>query len=139
MPFTTNPRNQWYDRNPVARRSVYAALNGPSVATQRWSYTVPSGKKFALQTAECLVNRKTVAGTPETVQNYINYSPSGSGQDSFLVSLITDNVVGSKDRGSIAGTVVLLEGDALTAFTSDASTGGTHWDFITMQGLEFDE
>lgn len=140
MPFTTNPRNQWYDRNPVSRYASYnSALVAPHAPITRWSYTVPTNKKFYLQAGAVLVLRDAASGVPSYTYDCLRYTPSGGAALNLIEAIFINGSVNAYDNQSIQGSIIFLEGDSVFYETGDASTGGTNLFNGVMQGLEFDE
>jgi hypothetical protein len=135
----TTARADWYDRNPIARANAYNATGIiPHAASTRWTYTVPAGKKFALQTAYASLMRDASATTLSYSRATVFYTPSGGSQVFIIATDNLDNTVGSIQSLSIGGTTTMLAGDAIRGETADLSTGGSMVYRINSQGLEFD-
>ena len=132
--FPGGPRLEWYDRNPQPQSLYYSGIDvGPHSSISRFSYTVPTGKKFFLENANVLVLRKTAATTEGQVEGYI------SARIPYIVyaELITNNV-GDRSQMNVGRSVIMQAGELLNALTFDLSTGGTLDYIINAHGIEFD-
>lgn len=139
MAFTTNPRNQWYDRNGITRDAGFnGAATAPHVSILRWSYTVPSTKKFMLQTYFIASVRDTVTATPSEATASIFLYGLGVGgrkiiQNNFIKGALGDGLTLVGSGGS-----VLMPTDRLEGYTEDASVGGTVHYTNSITGVEYD-
>jgi hypothetical protein len=132
------PRQPWYDRNPVEKALVYtAATVAPHADMTRWTYTVPSGKKFMLQTGLCTIYRDAAAAVAGQGSARVRVTPSGG---STCVISAADVWVVTYGAGEtrVAGTnVVVLAGGVMDAVSSDGANGGSCQIRLTAQGVEF--
>jgi len=136
--FPGGPRLNWYDRNPACKVGVWSGSGvAPHAATQRLSYTVPSGKKAIIEVLECSVIRKTAATTAGVMQGYAVLTPYGGPPTTFLVAWIETNTVDARSDRFLGGAVTLFAGDVLALKTLDLSTGGTGSYFQAYKGTEF--
>jgi hypothetical protein len=119
-------RPQFYDRNPAHDILTYEG-NGvaPHAATQRDTYTVPTGKKAFIGAAEVEVVRQTAASTAGRATIYIRVTPYGGSGTVLIVVGTWKNAVGDDARLSIGQSICLYAGDVVDIYTSDGSTGGT--------------
>jgi len=132
-------RPDWYDRNPITRINGYLAGGvAPHGTTQRWSYTVPAGKKTLVQVAASNISRTTVAAPAAFARAILQLTPSGGAATELISAINEGNAIGNNQVASNMGTMVLLPGDAITGLTADGSTGGSHAYLVSMEGLEFD-
>jgi len=131
-------RPHWYDRNPSNIWRQYAATLGPHSSTQRWSYTVPAGKKALVEFSIACLLRVTAASTVGEAYAYVYYTPSGgTGGSLFEVRLLT-NGIGDGKSLIVGQGIMMFAGDQLLGFTGDGSTGGTIEYVIAVKITEFD-
>jgi len=132
-------RLEWYDRNPINRRQVYFAQSvGPHVLTQRWTYTVPAGKKAWLEAVVVRVERSTITANPGRVRAMIQFTGAGGvGQPLLEVDILTGNV-GDRDELALGFCGFLNTGDTLEGYTADFSVGGFCDFLVTAKITEFD-
>jgi len=117
---------QWYDRSPGNKTQIYFAGGvGPHGETQRWTYSVPAGKKAWLGPLFIEVMRATAATTVGAVVGDIRYTPQGGTTGRLLIARLFTNSVNDNDRKELPAFMLLQTGDTLTAYTADGSTGGT--------------
>lgn len=133
-----SPRAEWYDRNAAPQPKTYAANNvAPHVATQRWSYTVPSGKKAWLESLFLFVIRQTAATAAGRSGCAITVT-----QDALMVNLLnnefTDNTVNHLKDMFATNFGILVAGNVVTGWTFDESTGGTMGYTIAAKLTQFD-
>lgn len=133
-----NPRQAWYDRNPLAVWKVYSAAIAPAGATVRWSYTVPVVRKAYLEGGQASVLRQTVAAPVDIAQAFVRYTPSGGSGGPLAQANLLNNAVGALDTQNISSSVLGFAGDLFEGVTVDASTGGTMVVRITAKFTEFD-
>lgn len=135
----TAPRTLYYDRKPFTHTEFYSAIVGPHLDTNRWTYTVPAGKRAYIESAHARLVRETYPTIPSTVYASISVQPAGGiGVD--LVEI--DGIAMFPGDGGVAdsgGQIGLLdEGDTIFATTADASTGGTVQFEVCCKLTEFD-
>jgi len=132
-------RPDWFDRNPTAQSGGYVASSvAPHALTQRWTYTVATGKKAILQTAICIVQRDSVASVLGAQSSYMRYIPSGGSAVRPLYAYNTSNTLSAAQSNNIGATMALLAGDQIDGSTLDDSTGGTGFYLTSFQGIQFD-
>jgi len=137
--FPGGPRLEWYDRNPYHRFQSFQNNNtAPHAITDRWSYTVPAGKKAFVEAGQTYARRVTAAAPVGLVQVTISIQPSGAGVAILLVSQIITNNVGDGDHAEIGSGPVLYPGDLIKGTTYDGSTAGTINLNVTSEITEFD-
>lgn len=128
-----------YDRNPttiVNGGSQYS--QAPHALTTRWTYTVPTARKFILGFWSVMALRVSVAGTAGAYEPIISATPSG-GSNKVLVDLEQlTNLAGDNARLTGGGGTTYLAGDALLGQDFDGSTNGTVSFNESMSGTEFD-
>ena len=129
---------QWYDRNPISIERSYYGDNLPHTSTQRWSYTVPSGKKAILEICFAVILRVSAAETADEVIGGIWIQPSGSSNVAIVYTTMLTNNVGDMDKTSLGQSLTLKAGDILQAITQDLGTGGLIRYRIAAKITEFD-
>lgn len=130
-------RGAWYDRNPIAIARTYDGTVAPHAGTERWSYTVPTGKKFLLQLATAQTTRITAAAPAADASAQVKYQPNGGSEQLQIYTLSYDNTVGARVSEQLGTNAAMLAGDFMRGVTSDGSTGGTVKYLISIQGIEF--
>lgn len=128
----------WYDRNPEAKTDAFGAIYGPHVTTERGSYTCPDNKNAMIEVLMVKVMRVTVADTPGLVQAYWTLQAKGGDPKSVVEAAIRTNQVGDKDSHSLGMALTMFPGDKIIANTTDISTGGTAYEFLSFKLTEFD-
>ena len=132
--FPGGPRLEWYDRNPQPIEQAYWAEDlAPHTITERFSYTVPTGKRFFLENARVKVVRTAAA----TAVDRIIAAVQARAIEIVEVDL-HKNQVGDSDGENVGRSVIMLAGEVLRAVTYDDSTGGTADYRMMAHGIEFD-
>jgi hypothetical protein len=126
-------RTEWYDRAPSIILNQYAATIAPHVATTRWTYTVPAGRKALVESAFASMITDTV-GAPAGNRN-VAVAVTTTPLIQVYYSAMFPNALSSSN---LAGAIILLAGITLGASTSDASTGGFNSFFVSMKATEYD-
>ena len=135
--FTAGARLAWHDRNPSQAAFNYGNTVAPHANTQRWTYTVPAARKCMIEVLMARALRVTVAAPVGRAGGFVYLSNVTNNPALIDVALI-NNTVGAIDARNLGGSVTLLAGNTIEAWTSDASTGGTVEWAMMMKGLEFD-
>jgi hypothetical protein len=131
-------RPAYYDRNPTTKALAFRGASiAPHTGTSRFSYTVPTGRKFIGTAGGIAIVRDAVATTVGALQADLDVFPSGGVFTNVLTLVIWSIALDSHREVSVAG-FTLLAGDALQAFTLDTNVGGTASYSIGAQGIEFD-
>lgn len=132
-------RPNYYDRTlAIATASYLAEGLAPHADTQRWSYTVPSGKKAYLQALTCMMHRDIAAAPAARAIVFARYTPSGGSATYLAVVKELQNALGIPHSSSFAGTGVMRAGDVLISETGDGSTGGAYTFLSAAWLAEFD-
>jgi hypothetical protein len=132
-------RPQWYDRTPIGRtNSATNAATAPHAETVRWTRTIPTAKKYQLQTATVLVRRESAAAPASYMTAAVRLFPNGAANVIINEVLIVGNAVNDGDNQTLGGAIALLAGDVLEGITQDSSTGGTALYRTSQTGLEYD-
>ena len=132
--FPGGPRLEWYDRNPQIQRQRYLHDGlAPHAATLRFSYTVPTGKKAYINMLLVALLRVTAATTVGEAKGYFIIE----GSESLMVHLWGNAVNDGRELVGGAG-ALLSAGEVITAYTGDASEGGTIMYFLSLLAVEFD-
>lgn len=120
-------RPAWYDRNPSSIMLSWDGIVTPHGATERWSYTVPAGKKAMVEALQCAVRRVTTATNPGPAWMRVYVKPAGASEQTLLLAFLstTDNTVGSRMECSIGASLTLFPGDQIRAVSFDLSDSGT--------------
>ena len=137
---TVQSRALYLDRNPklIAGNFGDPAL-APHALTSRWQYVVPVGRSTQIEVVSTQTVRVTAAGALGGAAAYISVISSRDGVNVQAFSTyLFDNAIGAADRQDFNGTLILLAGDILRAYTYDFSTGGTVAQVLEMKGTEFD-
>jgi hypothetical protein len=132
-------RPAWHDRNP-SQQLLWYTVNGaaPHSAIDRWTYTVPTGKKAMLEALDGLICILTAATTAGRRKIYVRLTKSGGGSADIMNLQISTNGVGDVQTKTLGTSLLMLQGDTITGFTADESVGGTV-DYRLMAKLtEFD-
>lgn len=132
--FPGGSRPEPWDRNPSNQSQFYRAtglaVGGP---TQRWAYTVPTGRK-ALVASICIRSRRrTVSSGPATIFDYAEINGAIT-----VATDIVSNVVEAADERNQSGPLYLTAGTVIKGFTGDTSVDGTHDAYIGAIITEFD-
>jgi len=130
---------EWFDRTPTPIWKTYSANAVDSHAiTERWSYTVPDGKKAILEFAYFYVRR----AAPPTVSGYIipqlRFTPNDGSEnvlDRMVFRSATEYDIKEKN---LAVAIILSKGDKVRGLTIDTSTGGQTDIIFNAKFTEFD-
>lgn len=133
----TPARAAYYDRNAASVLQSYLATVGPHAATQRWSYTVASGKKLQVEITGTRIYRITAAAPVGWTQADITVV-SGATTAVLSEKYVVDNslTVVYDDIRSMATTV--YAGESIAANTVDVGTGGTVQYWLSAKGTLYD-
>lgn len=129
-------RTEWYDRAPTIKGAVYAATSVvPHGTTARWSYTVPASRKALIEAATAVMTRLAAASAPAEVLALVQIPAAPS---YVVVAQLYNNAASVSFNGQLAGAVILLAGNTLSALTADASPDGTMAYNLSFKGTEYD-
>jgi hypothetical protein len=132
-------RPAYQDRTPLAIIKSYGLTGvGPLGATVQWSYTVPSGRKAQVTSAQAGSIRDLVATTAAEVEARIGIIPNGGSLTIFLAVPGYENTIGPLRHAFIGASVFLGTGDLIEAINLDNSTGGSHTYSLRSSITEFD-
>lgn len=132
--FPGGPRLEWYDRNPQLRRNRYCGSSvAPHSVTERWAYTVPTGKKALIMHLFVSLVRVTA---PTTAMGSAAYTLIGDEHHAYL--MLYGNTVNDGRTGMIGTSELLAAGETINAKTFDSNTGGTISYAIVCDLNEFD-
>jgi len=117
-------RPAYYDRNSASNTQEYVATVAPHAGTNRFSYTVASGKKMQLEFALAAMYRATAAAA---VGQYsaIVFVQVGTNTPRIAYIDSVKNTVDKTEQTTSLGSVTIYAGESLSGYTSDGSTGGT--------------
>lgn len=133
-------RNQWYDRNPL---NVTAGSANPGVVphanTNRFSYTVPTGRKCLVAHLWSYLDRATVATTIGEHSTYIQITPNGGSAKEIARTYIEGSNAIDANRQVLSNSQMLLSaGDLIVGGDMDSSTGGSLSVAAGFAATEFD-
>lgn len=132
-------RLEWYDRNPKTIAKEYFATGvAPHSATVRWTYTVPTGRKFRVEWMQEQIYRNTDPTTVGLTTAALEITPNGGSLENLAyywgeVAAAGGNAVYHQEPA-----LTLQTGDEFDISTNDASVGGTMEYLLSMKGTEFD-
>jgi len=115
-----SPRAEWYDRNPSLQTSGWGMDASPHTLTDRFAYTVPTGKKAIVSLLSATIQRRTAATTLGLAQARITMRGTTA-----ISALLQNNTVGEGRLIGVGTSALLSAGDQVVGSTSDDSTGGT--------------
>ena len=133
--YPGNARAAYFDRNPVyVVRTYDAGTVAPHGATERWSYTVPAGRKVQV-TSHCLIAmRDTTTATPLRAGAY--FQP---GLTPTLYVVYFCGTLGNNQQVSLGVSGTFFSGAVLRGLSFDLSTAGSNYFANVMTAIEFDE
>lgn len=122
---------------PIHSSWAGAAVSPHSV-TARLTYTVPGGRYAVVENILLRIRRAAVATTPGIVVAYLNYVPVLQGWSAEHCSVwLTTNSVNDISIICTMLSFTMITGDALWAYTSDSSTGGSCDYSLTVKITEY--
>lgn len=130
-------RPAYYDRNAASVTAEYVGTVGPHAGTNRFTYTVASGKKLITEFAYSSMYRATVAA-PVGQYSAIVFAQVGANTPRFAYIDSVKNTVDATQQTTTAGAITIYAGESLNGYTSDASTGGTVSYILQAKGTLFD-
>lgn len=119
-------------------KSYLAAGVAPHGTTQRWSYTVPAGRRAIVELMSAETIRDGASGAPARAANFFTYTPSGVAATFPLEAGIDAGALGEKHSVMWGGKLVMHAADVMAGSTADASTGGTLFFNSAFVASEFD-
>jgi hypothetical protein len=96
----------------------------PHATTERWTQTVPSGKKAQISTILTNIIRCSAATVADFAYAQVSVNISGS-NDAIMVAQLGHNAVGYGDHAVTGEAGTYSGGSIIKGFTNDASTGGS--------------
>jgi len=142
--FVANPSGfspiiQWYDRNP---KNVFNFYGVPGVAphaeTERWIYTVPTGKKAFVEVAMLKVLRWTASTLVNWAGASIHYLPAGGVDHPLIDAWLFASALGTMETVILGQSLLMFSGDVLRGLTADSNADGTVYYFLSSKITEFD-
>jgi hypothetical protein len=128
-----------FDRNAVTKLSTYSGTSiAPHADTQRWAYTVPATKKFAIAYQRLRGERNSNASVAGINTTRIRVTPSGGAATDALSFTSSTVAVPANKCDITAPGGVLMANDLIEARTGNTDTAGTLDYDIQMRGFEFD-
>ena len=132
-------RPDWYDRNPAGVAESYlASAVVPHALTERWIYTIPTGKKAAIQILYLNLIKDSTATVGGLHTLDVAYTPSGGVELTIFYVAGILIAAGERQNAGVGATMVLLAGDLIRSRTQDLSIGGSNIYATMLQGLEID-
>lgn len=138
-PSEYSPRLNWYDRNPSNVIKSYFGWNiAPHTLTERWTYTVPNGRKCLIESLEIAAIRLTQSAAPVGFIDGKVIITDGAVSGVMTSVSLLDNTIGAKSQSNLGHGMLAFAGNVINAHTQDASTSGTVIYRIALKGTEFD-
>lgn len=132
-------RPQYYDRNSVDNGANYSAVSiAPHTSTVRWTVTAASNKTIYVDCGLAFLQRSTVPTVMQGANCQVFVTPNGASLLPILTSNLLNSTVGSYDRATMTGSVLLKAGSNIQGITSDYSTGGDFTYIVTCHYTTFD-
>lgn len=132
-------RPTYYDRNAIPQaRSYSQGAIAPHAQTQRWTYTVPAGKKAFIEEIFGQVRRETAAAPVGRIDIQVIYVPVTGSSMFIALPIIYTNVVGDQQTEFPPQLGLMVAGDLIHGDTEDTSTGGTAAFVAAIKFVEFD-
>lgn len=127
-----------YDRAALEiGRRFFSAGIGPHASTQRFTYTVPAGKKCLVESVQAMYLRETVAAPVGLFSALVQVNLLAVTAIDLATTISLNNTVGATDRAIVAPQSTIIATSLLQAFTADAGTGGAVTYLLTAKALEF--
>lgn len=135
----SSSRAAWYDRNPGGKTENYTGdAVTPHAYTVRWTYTVPTAKKFIVENGFVNITRIAASTTQGISTGEIDYVPVSGDTVAFLWADLSATSAFAGAYSIVGVQVFGFAGDAIEGATSDASVGGSVSYSVQMKGTEFD-
>ena len=134
----TVARPAWYDRNSTEASNTFVGNNGAFSGGYQFTYTVPSGKLFNMDSAMCGVWTSVAATTNAIAISAMIFTPSGGSATSLLDVRVYIETAGVIATQNLAGTVLLFPGATIQAYVYAGQTGGTTTFTANYHGVQFD-
>ena len=131
-------RPSWYDRNSTEASNSFGASNGGFTNGFQFTYTVPSGKLFNMDSGFCGIWTSVIAAANGTDQSALIFTPSGGSATSLLDVRVYIQTAGVIATQNLAGTVLIFPGGTIQAYAFSGQTGGTTAFAISYHGVQFD-
>ena len=129
---------QWFDRNPLSLAFAYHETVGPHPLTERWTYTVPVGRKALIGSSSCTIAPTVAPTTPGDTSVDIRIDPLASAEASVLLAHYNSSLLSIPSYNVGAGIILLNAGDIIRATTEDLAIDGTNHLFVGCAISEFD-
>lgn len=125
MPTPPTHVREWPPPDNVSALVILTSdvLVGPAPYTQRYVYTVPTGRWGRVVSANAAAARSTVAGAIGLTVCPI-FLATGAGSAPMVQAMFRDVNPGAKDSQTFSGQPWLKPGEILQGYTFDGSTGG---------------
>lgn len=131
-------RPAYYDRNATSGLAVYGAVNiAPHGETTRFTVTVAAGRKAFIEQSRFTAMR-IVAATVLNANTLVFRNTSGATYVDLLYEAKHVLSVGDNLTQGTTGQSTLYAGEALSALTSDSSTGGSWNYYLNCKYTTFD-
>lgn len=134
------------DRNPLSRVFFGAVAIGPNTNATLWTYTVPAGRRFRIETCQV----ETMIETPfddadGNIETGIGVFP-GAGEGTFVIDALIHNganVAGTRASAAIGAAKELQTGDTVQGMivngrSTFAGPAGFAFHLVMMTGTESD-
>jgi hypothetical protein len=131
-------RPSWYDRNSTEGSNSFSGNNGGFTNGYQFTYTVPTGKLFNMDSGLVGVWTSVVATVNGLAQAGLIFTPSGGNATSLLDGRVYIETAGVIVTQVLAGTVLIFPGGTIQAYAYAGQTGGTTAFAINYHGVIFD-
>jgi hypothetical protein len=132
-------RPDYYDRNPVQKIYSFETVEEPPhAATDRISYTCPSGKKAMVELLHMELTRWTAATTLNWAEVFCLLKPSGGDLEELCHIYFYSNTPNDSKTWDSGTPILLLPGDQIVLGTCDESTGGSFHYNLSAKIVEFE-
>lgn len=133
-------RGNYYDRNARTIMLSFASGGiGPAGGfQQRWSYTVPAGRRAQVDSTIVEIIRDAVANADNGAQAILEITPAGGSTAEYFRNFMLNNTLGFAQIIPLGSTGNLQAGDVFSSKTTVAGTGGSVFFGIYAKLTEFD-
>ena len=131
-------RPAWYDRNSVEGSAAFAANNGGFTNGFQFTYTVPTGKLFNIDSGFVGLWTSVAATANGFDQVALIFTPSGGSATTLLDGRLYIETAGLSVTQNFAGTVLMYPGGTIQGYAYSGQTGGTTGFSINYHGVQFD-
>lgn len=136
--YPAGAKREWFDRNPVVSSKMYqGGAVAPHSTTQRWTYTVPAGKRVFINLLYIHMFRDGTPGTPSLASAWVAINDGVNTYECGSIKTVS-GTLGYAEGLVVPGFGFLTAGQIIASNTYDNSTGGTFSYRLNMSYVEFD-